>query len=155
MNKTTVFIAFFILIAGHITACDKRSDGSFKIPLVYRVDVHQGNVIDQPMVNKLRPGMSKAKVKFILGTPLLVDLFHNDRWDYLYSSEPGDGERSRRHIVLFFRDDKLTHIEGDITLSVRHFDEDTIESSNIVVTGKKKKKSFFSRIFKSDNRESE
>jgi len=152
LNKTILLLAFSILISSHISGCDRRSDGSLKIPLVYRIDVQQGNVIEQSMIDKLEPGMSKAKVKFIMGTPLLVDPFHSDRWEYIYSVEPGDGERAQRHIALFFKDDKLTHLEGDITQGIRHSEDDTAESSNIVVTGERKKKGFFSGLFVSDKK---
>src|SRR5215475_3026894 len=50
----------------------------------YRMDVQQGNVVTQEMVEKLKPGMTPSQVRFILGTPLVVDAFHKDRWDYVY-----------------------------------------------------------------------
>ena len=103
MNKIILLIAFSILITGLTSGCARRSDGSLKIPLVYRVDIQQGNVIDQSMINRLEPGMSKSKVRFVMGTPLLVDPFHSNRWDYIYSLEPGDGERVQRRVSIFFK----------------------------------------------------
>ena len=80
----------------------------------YKMDVQQGNVVTQEMVEKLRPGMSPSQVRFILGTPLVVDAFHKDRWDYVYRfSKAGTLQESRR-IVIVFQDDKLARIEGDV-----------------------------------------
>ena len=152
LNKIILLIAFSIFISGIISGCDRRADGSRKIPLVYRVDVQQGNVIEQSMIDKLEPGMTKAKVRFIMGTPLLVDPFHSNRWDYIYSIEPGDGERAQRHIALFFKEDKLTHLEGDITTGYRHPEEDTPEASSVLVTGDRKEKGFFGKWFGSNKK---
>ncbi len=152
LNKIILLIAFSIFISGIISGCDRRADGSRKIPLVYRVDVQQGNVIEQSMIDKLEPGMTKAKVRFIMGTPLLVDPFHSNRWDYIYSIEPGDGERAQRHIALFFKEDKLTHLEGDITTGYRHSEEDTPEASSVLVTGDRKEKGFFGKWFGSNKK---
>ncbi len=148
MNKIVLFIVISILISGQISGCSRRADGTIKIPLVYRPDIQQGNVIDQSMLDKLEPGMTRAKVKFIMGTPLLVDTFHTNRWEYIYSIEPGSGGRSQRHVALFFRDDKLTHIEGDITPANRYYSgEETDETSNVLITGQRKKKGLFGRWF--------
>ncbi len=151
MNKIVLFIVISILISGQITGCSRRADGTIKIPLVYRVDIQQGNVIEQSMIDKLEPGMTRAKVKFIMGTPLLVDTFHTNRWEYIYSIEPGSGKRAQRHVALFFKDDKLTHIEGDITPADRYYSNDEIdETSNVLITGKRKKKGLFGRWFGTD-----
>jgi len=152
LNKIILLIAFSIFISGIISGCDRRADGSRKIPLVYRVDIQQGNVIEQSMINKLEPGMTKAQGRFIMGTPLLVDPFHSNRWDYIYSIEPGDGERAQRHIALFFKEDKLTHLEGDITTGYRHSEEDTPEASSVLVTGDRKEKGFFGKWFGSNKK---
>ena len=153
MNKITLLIAFSILITGLITGCAKRSDGSVKIPLVYRVDIQQGNVIDQSMINRLESGMSKAKVRFIMGTPLLMDPFHSNRWDYIYSLEPGDGEREQRRVSIFFNNDKLTHLEGDITSGYgRAAETDRDENINVIVPADRERKGFFGRLLGSDKK---
>ncbi len=153
MNKITLLIAFSILITGLITGCAKRSGGSVKIPLVYRVDIQQGNVIDQSMINRLESGMSKAKVRFIMGTPLLMDPFHSNRWDYIYSLEPGDGEREQRRVSIFFNNDKLTHLEGDITSGYgRAAEADSGENINVTVPANRERKGFLGRLFGSDKK---
>ena len=152
LNKILLFIAISILISGQISGCSRRADGSVKIPFVYRVDIQQGNVIDQAMIDKLEPGMTRAKVKFIMGTPLLVDPFHTNRWEYIYSNEPGNGARVQRHVALYFKEDKLTHVEGNITPADRYYsDEDTDQTSNVLITGKRKKKGLFGRWFGSED----
>ncbi len=80
----------------------------------YRVDVRQGNYVDQEMVAKLRPGMTRDQVRFALGTPLVADMFHADRWDYVYRLQPGRGEVQLRRLVVFFVDDKLARVGGDV-----------------------------------------
>ena len=80
----------------------------------YKIDIQQGNVITQDMVAKLKPGMTKAQVRFALGTPLIVDAFHADRWDYVYRLEKGGKLIENRKITAVFDDDKLNRIEGDV-----------------------------------------
>ena len=80
----------------------------------HKIDVQQGNVITQDMLAQLEPGMEKSKVRFIMGTPLIVDVFHQDRWDYIYTSQEGGGERVQRHVSLHFRNDRLERVDGDV-----------------------------------------
>jgi outer membrane protein assembly factor BamE len=80
----------------------------------YRMDIQQGNVVTQDMVAKLKPGMTPSQVRFILGTPLVVDAFHKDRWDYVYRLEKRGTLQEHRRIVVVFKDDKLARIEGDV-----------------------------------------
>ena len=87
--------------------------GSMDFPGVYKISIPQGNVITQEMVDQLRPGMSKRQVTFVMGTPLVRDPFHQDRWDYIYSFQPGGGERGQERLSVFFIDDQLVGFEGD------------------------------------------
>jgi len=86
-----------------------------KIPGVYRIDIQQGNVVTQEQLARLRPGMDKRKVQFILGTPLIADPFNADRWDYFFSYQEGGGKRVQRRVSVFFDDQNLAHVEGDLT----------------------------------------
>jgi outer membrane protein assembly factor BamE len=83
-------------------------------PLVYRIDVQQGNYITQDVASKLKPGMTKAEVKQLLGTPLLIDVFHADRWDYYFSKVEGSKAADRTRLSVFFKDDKLVRVAGDV-----------------------------------------
>ena len=80
----------------------------------YRIDVRQGNYVDQDMVSQLKRGMSRDQVRFVLGSPLVVDMFRKDRWDYVYRFKPGSGAAEQRAISVFFVDDLLHHVEGDV-----------------------------------------
>ncbi|MDD2055095.1 outer membrane protein assembly factor BamE [Pseudomonas putida] len=83
-------------------------------PGVYKIDIQQGNVVTQDMIDQLRPGMTRRQVRFIMGNPLLTDTFHANRWDYLYSLQPGGGERQQERIsVVFNADDQLVSLSGD------------------------------------------
>ncbi|MFN2309159.1 MAG: outer membrane protein assembly factor BamE [Gammaproteobacteria bacterium] len=84
-----------------------------QIPFVHRIDVQQGNVISQEQVDQLKPGMSKRQVRFSLGTPMIMDTFHTDRWDYVYRMHPGKGEIEQQRLTVHFEDDALVRIEGD------------------------------------------
>jgi outer membrane protein assembly factor BamE len=80
----------------------------------FKMDIQQGNVVTQEMVAKLQPGMTRSQVRFALGTPLVVDPFRTNRWDYVYRFEKGGKLAEHRHIVVIFQDDKLARIEGDV-----------------------------------------
>lgn len=83
-------------------------------PGVYKIDIQQGNVVTQDMIDQLRPGMTRRQVRFIMGNPLLTDTFHADRWDYLYSLQPGGGERQQERVTLIFNgNDQLASLSGD------------------------------------------
>ena len=144
--QTKLAILALAIIA--CTSCATRPDGSWKPPLVHRVDIQQGNVVDQSMINKLKPGMDKKQVSFILGTPLLQDPFHSNRWEYLYSFEPGGGQRQQRHITVHFVDDKLAKITGDIevTSTPTVTDEET-KGRTVVVPLEDHQEGFFSKLF--------
>ena len=88
-----------------------------RLPWVYRIDVQQGNVIAQDAVNQLRVGMNKRQVQFVMGTPLLIDPFHADRWDYYYQYSPGsdgEGEAEKQRLSLFFVNDSLARMSGTV-----------------------------------------
>jgi len=86
-------------------------------PGVYKIDIQQGNVVTQDMIDELRPGMSKAQVRYIMGNPLITDTFHAKRWDYLYSLQTGGGKKSQKRMSLYFNeDDQLIAASGDFRL---------------------------------------
>lgn len=88
--------------------------GVERLPFVHRVDVQQGNVVEQYDLNRLEPGMDKRQVQLILGTPMVDDTFHADRWDYVYWMQPGRGERESYRVTLLFENDRLSEITGDL-----------------------------------------
>ena len=80
----------------------------------YKMDVQQGNVVTQEMIAKVQPGMTRNQVRFALGTPLVVDPFRTDRWDYVYYFQKAGVLAEQRRIAVIFKDDKLVRIEGDV-----------------------------------------
>ena len=83
-------------------------------PGVYKVDIQQGNVVTQDMIDQLRPGMTRSQVRFIMGNPLITDTFHANRWDYLYSIQPGGSQRQQERVSLVFNvNDQLAGLAGD------------------------------------------
>ena len=84
----------------------------------YRMDIQQGNFVSQEMVAQLKPGMTKDQVRFILGTPMVNDIFHPDRWDYVYWREAGNGTREQRKLTVLFDNGQLSRLDGDVVPSV-------------------------------------
>jgi outer membrane protein assembly factor BamE len=80
----------------------------------YKPDIQQGNYVSQDVIAQLKPGMTREQVRFLLGTPLLTDIFHADRWDYVYWREAENGKRESRRVALFFNEGKLEHVQGDV-----------------------------------------
>ncbi|NOT12050.1 MAG: outer membrane protein assembly factor BamE [Methylococcaceae bacterium] len=83
------------------------------LPGVYRLEVQQGNIVDQDMVDQLRPQMSKRQVLYIMGSPMVVDVFHQTRWDYIFSEQKSGEDRVQKRISLYFNNDQLSGIQGD------------------------------------------
>ena len=106
---------FLILFA--LGACGQFEDGQIKPPLVYRIDIQQGNVVTQAMLNKLKPGMDERQVKFIMGTPLLEDPFHPERWEYVYYEKTSGDDPQGRRITLYFEDQRLSHLTGNVKVT--------------------------------------
>lgn len=84
-----------------------------ELPLMYRPTIQQGNVITQETINQLEPGMSKRQVTYLLGTPSLVDTFHQNRWDYIYTLKENAAPMEQKNLTLYFENDKLVRISGD------------------------------------------
>lgn len=121
-NTLKCFLVLASVIS--ISAC---SIPRLQFPGVYKVDIQQGNIITQEMIDELRPGMTKRQVIFVMGTPLVRDPYHQDRWDYIYSYQPGGGIRGQEGVTMFFENDLLTHFTGDF----KPTDESTAEAASI------------------------
>lgn len=78
----------------------------------YRPDIQQGNFVSQEMLAQLKVGQTRDQVKFILGTPLLTDAFHADRWDYPFYLARGNGELTKARVTVYFKDDKVERFDG-------------------------------------------
>jgi outer membrane protein assembly factor BamE len=84
------------------------------LPETYRQDVPQGNEITPEMLLEIKPGLNKSQVRFVLGTPLIQDSFHKDRWDYIYVIRKEGKFIESRHLVLTFKKDMLANLTGDL-----------------------------------------
>jgi len=103
-SKTMRHMLFAAIIALLLSGCLS----------VYKVEVQQGNVVTQEMIDKLKPGMTPSQVRFVMGTPLIVDPFHQDRWDYYYylrRSNETSGESQR--VTVVFKNDLLIAVQGN------------------------------------------
>lgn len=83
----------------------------------FKIDVQQGNVVTQEMVGKLKAGQTRSQVRFVLGSPLVTDMFHDDRWDYIYLLQRQGKPNDRRRLTVIFDGDKLLRLEGDVVLT--------------------------------------
>lgn len=102
--STVALIALFLTLGG----C-----GFVGFPGVYRIDVEQGNLVDQEMIEQLQPGMSRRQARFIMGSPLVEDTFNPDRWDYPYVIRNGTDIIREAKVTLVFDGDALKSVEGD------------------------------------------
>ena len=100
----------FILLAFLCVSCGTA------LPSIkpYKLDVQQGNVVTSKMLLQLRPGMTKSQVRFIMGTPLIQDSFHGNRWDYVYQMREGGKLKEQRQVVLNFENELLKSVRGDV-----------------------------------------
>jgi outer membrane protein assembly factor BamE len=117
-------IGCLALLAAAGCARDKKPDAYRSsvledLPFVYKMTVQQGNILTEEMLDGLTPGMTKRQVSFLLGTPLLTDFFHSDRWDYAYTIQRGHQPMEKRFLTLRFQNDALTRIEGDLHPNAR------------------------------------
>lgn len=137
----------FILIALLSVSCGAV------LPTVkpYKLDVQQGNVVSSKMLLQLRPGMTKSQVRFIMGTPLIQDSFHGNRWDYVYQMRESGKIIEQRRVILDFENALLKGVRGDVVPAGS--DQSTLKESEAntgarVVTPSKKpaEKSLFNKL---------
>lgn len=140
MPKLLIFI---LISATTLLGCESMSETGKSIgsvipdylnttSLIYRPSIQQGNVVSQEMINEVKPGMARRQVRYLLGTPQMVDVFHQNRWDYVYTIGTGSNPEEIKRISLFFEEDKLVRIEGDKRPAP--FAQDTQEKKETVVT---------------------
>jgi outer membrane protein assembly factor BamE len=81
--------------------------------LVYTIDIQQGNYVTEDLVAKLKPGMTKGEVRNLLGTPLLVDAFHQNRWEYYFSNVKGGKADPASRLTIMFANEKVVSFAGN------------------------------------------
>ncbi|WP_367066569.1 outer membrane protein assembly factor BamE [Oryzisolibacter sp. LB2S] len=100
-------------LAAGLAGCAGTGERLSSMVTPYKVDVVQGNFISREQVQALQPGMGRQQVREILGTPLMVSLFHGDRWDYVFTLKRPGVEAQTRRLTVFFKDNVMDHVEGD------------------------------------------
>ncbi len=108
MQKNLIFIT---LISSLILPAISLSGCTSLLPEPHKIDIQQGNRVKSEDLAKIKTGMTRDQVRFVLGTPLLQDTFHQNRWDYLFYLKPGSSEPRQSRISLFFEEDKLVKID--------------------------------------------
>lgn len=105
-----------VLLAAGLAGCSSQTveDVLEDLPGIspYRIEIQQGNYVSQDMIDKLKPGMSREQVRFVLGTPLLTDMFHANRWDYVFFRERPNKTREERRVSVFFENNRLVRVTG-------------------------------------------
>ncbi|MCW8935904.1 MAG: outer membrane protein assembly factor BamE [Gammaproteobacteria bacterium] len=115
MQKNLIIIGI-IAITLFMTACEP-----------HRIDIQQGNKVTPENYARLKTGMSRNQVVFVLGSPLLKDPFHQNRWDYIYYLKPGNNKIRQSRLTLYFEGDKLIRIDDSAYTPEAHGDKAKIE----------------------------
>ncbi len=85
---------------------------------VYRIDIQQGNLLEEEAIEQVEVGMTESQVRFLLGTPMVADTFHQDRWDYMYYFRKGRARKAeKRWFIVHFTEDKVSRLERDVPIS--------------------------------------
>ena len=110
---TLTQLARTILLLAVLSGCSSVP----RIVNEYKIDIQQGNLLTQDMVSQLKPGLTKDQVRFVLGTPMLMDMFHANRWDYVYRFQKGGASEAemRKFSVFFDEKDRLFRVIGDVS----------------------------------------
>jgi len=114
-------LAATALIALAGCASTPATDNFLGLITPYRIDIVQGNVVTAEQAAQVRPGMTRIQVRDILGTPMLTDIFHAERWDYVFTIKRPGTEPQRRAIVAYFKDDRLERLDAPSLPSEREF----------------------------------
>ncbi|MFT5211171.1 MAG: outer membrane protein assembly factor BamE [Flavobacterium sp.] len=112
MKKVVALITIPILIGVLIGGCS-----TYRFPGVHRITIQQGNVVTQTMVNKLKPGMTKSQVHYVLGTPVVQDPLNNTRWVYIYTIQIPGNDEIQKKLQIHFVDERLSHFDGNYGLT--------------------------------------
>ena len=111
-RKLTVLAALSLVALG-LAGCGTTSSLVNHLT-PYKIDINQGNYVTQDAVDKLKPGMTRAQVRFLLGTPLVQDAFHANRWDYVYRLYKSGDLVEQKQFTVWFENDVLAKYSGDV-----------------------------------------
>lgn len=140
MKKPLVFSCF--LASFTLASCTTIMEN---LPGVYTLDIQQGNMIDQEIIDQLRPGMNKRQVLYIMGSPMLLDPFQKQRWDYIFSEQLEGGARLQKKVTLLFDEGQLIGVQGDFRPSSKPTERVSHETT-IVLPKRKLDKTVWEKI---------
>jgi len=84
---------------------------------IFRIDIQQGNLLDESAIDQVNIGMTRSQVRFLLGTPMVADSFHRNRWDYTYYFKEGKSKDvEQRWLIVHFDEDQVQRIEKDVPI---------------------------------------
>lgn len=109
-------LTLLLVASASLAACGSLNSASTNIASIvtpYKMDIVQGNFVSKEQAAALKPGMSRAQVRDILGTPLLTSIFHADRWDYVFTFKRQGLQPQARKVTVFFKGDTFERIEAD------------------------------------------
>jgi outer membrane protein assembly factor BamE len=117
MQKALIFLTCAAALAlqgcaGRETKAEYRESVLSDLPFVFKMTVQQGNIVTEEMIDRLEPEMTRNQVRYLLGSPVLVDIFHQDRWYYTYTIRRGHGDMEKRPLVVYFDGDAMVRVEG-------------------------------------------
>jgi len=121
--RRSVLLSCTLLGGLLLTGCEslQRTDSLFGLLTPYRIDIVQGNAITQEQAALVKPGLNRQQVREVLGTPLIADPFHANRWDYIFTLRRPGAELQRRSVVVTFENDVVKSIEAPPLPSEREF----------------------------------
>lgn len=110
--------ALILIFIASLALAGCKSMPSFSMPSLtpYKIDIQQGNYVDSTNVAKLRIGMTRAQISFIMGTPLVKDMFHTNRWDYIYIDKQGGKLITKHRVAVYFDGDlakRIVEVKND------------------------------------------
>ncbi|MEO8857553.1 MAG: outer membrane protein assembly factor BamE [Burkholderiaceae bacterium] len=114
--RQTLRLGLFLAACAGIASCSSINGSTSRLVTAitpYKIDVVQGNFVSSEQVAQLKTGMPRQAVRDVLGTPLLQDVFHSDRWDYVFTFKRSGQEAQRRKVTVFFKNDELDHFDAD------------------------------------------
>ncbi|MDO4904623.1 MAG: outer membrane protein assembly factor BamE [Lautropia sp.] len=109
-SSTALLLTALLATLNAGCASDRSSSGFLK---PYRFSIPQGNYVSQEMLDEVKEGMNRDQVRLMIGTPLLTDVFHPNRWDYVFRFQYPNGDSELRRVIVFFEDERVSEIRHD------------------------------------------
>ena len=114
MNRCSVRVMITMMLAGLLASGCSIGLPKLSIPRVHKITVQQGNVITQEMIDRLKPGMSRSQVAYVMGEPVMHNIFDDGRWDYIYTLDVPGYFNQAIHMTLYFENEVLAYFTGDM-----------------------------------------